>query len=40
MKLTKATAEDAVCRKCHDHDNSPHFDMNAYWPKVEHPGKK
>lgn len=39
LKLTKATAGDQVCRQCHDHDNSPEFDFDKYWPKVEHPGK-
>ena len=24
------------CMNCHDGDNSPHFDFDAYWPQVEH----
>jgi hypothetical protein len=24
------------CRKCHDADNDPHFDMDKYWPKIKH----
>lgn len=27
------------CLECHDIDNSPDFDFQAYWPKVEHHGK-
>lgn len=39
LKLTKATVE-STCEKCHDHDNSPEFDFQKYWPKVEHKGKR
>lgn len=39
LKLTKATVE-STCEKCHDHDNSPDFDFDKYWPKVEHRGKR
>jgi len=27
------------CMQCHDLDNSPEFDFQKYWPKVEHYGK-
>jgi hypothetical protein len=27
------------CMQCHDLDNSPDFDFQAYWPKVKHVGK-
>jgi len=27
------------CLECHDLDNSPEFDFQEYWPKVEHHGK-
>lgn len=27
------------CAQCHDLDNSPHFDFDTYWPKIEHHGK-
>ena len=27
------------CTSCHDHENSPHFDYNTYWPRVRHGGK-
>jgi mono/diheme cytochrome c family protein len=41
IKLSRALAEENVCKKCHDLDNSPgfagHFD--EFWPKVEHKGK-
>ena len=29
-----------VCSKCHDIDNDPQFDLDAYWPKVVHTGLK
>lgn len=25
-----------ACIECHDGDNSPHFDFETYWPKIEH----
>lgn len=37
MRLTKATAQEQACVRCHDLDNSPAFDFQTYWPKVEHP---
>jgi hypothetical protein len=27
---------DASCQKCHDTDNSVHFNFEKYWPKIEH----
>lgn len=43
MRLTKATAKESVCEKCHDLDNSPEFHKDGafdrYWSKVEHKGK-
>jgi len=39
MRLTKATAAEHVCGSCHDIDNSPAFNFDLYWPKVEHKGK-
>ena len=39
QRLTKSTADIKVCQKCHDLDNSPDFDFDTYWPKVEHPWK-
>ncbi|MDZ4656263.1 MAG: multiheme c-type cytochrome [Bythopirellula sp.] len=29
-----------MCLQCHDLDNSPEFDFQTYWPKVEHVGKE
>ena len=29
---------EGFCLKCHDLDNSPHFDFDTYWPKVMHIG--
>ncbi|WP_437187746.1 multiheme c-type cytochrome [Planctomicrobium sp. SH668] len=40
MKLTLSKAKNDVCGKCHDGDNSPHFDFEKYWPKVNHSGRK
>jgi hypothetical protein len=28
---------DIFCQKCHDIDNSVHFDFAKYWPKIVHP---
>jgi hypothetical protein len=28
-----------MCIQCHDVDNSPDFDFQAYWPHVKHDGK-
>ncbi len=25
-----------TCVRCHDPDNSPHFEFKTYWPKIEH----
>ena len=36
MIVTKADAEKQLCRTCHDLDNSPEFNFETYWPKVEH----
>jgi len=29
-----------MCITCHDKDNSPEFDFQKFWPKVEHYGKE
>lgn len=39
MHLDKAWAKDNLCVKCHDLDNSPKFDFETYWPKVQHSGR-
>ncbi len=42
MKLSKTTAKEQQCAKCHDEDNSPEFDKKGfdyYWSKIEHKGK-
>jgi len=36
MVLTKEDARQQHCGTCHDLDNSPDFDFDAYWPLVEH----
>ena len=28
------------CTKCHDHENSPQFAYDKYWPKIRHGTKK
>jgi len=40
MQLTLTRARAEVCLRCHDGDNSPHFDFDKYWPKVNHTGRK
>lgn len=40
MRLTLTRAKTEVCLRCHDGDNSPHFDFDKYWPKVNHTGRK
>ncbi|WP_175517640.1 multiheme c-type cytochrome [Planctomicrobium piriforme] len=40
LRLTLSRAKTDVCLKCHDGDNSPHFDFDKYWPKVNHSGRK
>jgi hypothetical protein len=36
MHLSTDTAEVRLCVKCHDFENSPDFDFNTFWPKIEH----
>ena len=36
MILTKADAKKHFCLTCHDGDNSPDFEFDAYWPQIEH----
>lgn len=42
QKAVRVTKEDAknhnekACRNCHDLDNSPDFNFETYWPKIEH----
>lgn len=38
LQLTKVQAFENVCMNCHDKDNSPDFDPETYWPKVDHGG--
>lgn len=37
MVLSKTAAEQNLCIKCHDYENSPKFQFDEYWKKVEHP---
>ncbi len=32
----ESAEKDGLCQKCHDGDNSPHFDFKSYWHKIEH----
>jgi len=34
--ITKEESKKHQCASCHDLDNSPDFDFDAYWPLVEH----
>lgn len=34
--LNSSTKAVNICLQCHDLDNSPDFDFQAYWPEVEH----
>lgn len=36
VRVTKAESEKRLCGECHDLDNSPDFEFETYWPKVEH----
>ena len=36
MRNTIADARKNTCTRCHDLDNSPDFDFDTYWPKIEH----
>ena len=38
-QVFKGTVVVKKCMECHDLDNSPEFDFQEYWPKVEHHGK-
>jgi hypothetical protein len=33
----KIDAFENQCRRCHDTDNDPKFDLNKYWPQIRHP---
>jgi formate-dependent nitrite reductase cytochrome c552 subunit len=37
MALGRDEAKARVCTSCHDVNNSPDFDYEAYWPDVAHP---
>lgn len=39
VKRNYKTAEQDVCAKCHDHENSPDFKFEKYWEEVRHPWK-
>jgi hypothetical protein len=39
MHLDKGVAKDKTCYQCHDPDNSPKFDFDKYWKKIEHLGR-
>jgi len=38
MVVTLEQAKNKLCYGCHDLDNSPGFNFEEYWPKVEHHG--
>jgi hypothetical protein len=35
LSITAKTTE-ANCRRCHDGDNDPKFDLEKYWPQIRH----
>jgi len=37
--ITKERCKKEQCSTCHDIDNSPDFDFDAYWPLIEHSEK-
>ncbi len=36
VRVTYDQAENGMCEKCHDADNSPKFDFAKYWEQVKH----
>ncbi len=38
VRVTLKMAKEKTCYECHDLDNSPKFDFESYWKKVEHKG--
>ncbi|MEN6457582.1 MAG: multiheme c-type cytochrome [Thermoguttaceae bacterium] len=40
MVVGKADAKKQQCISCHDLDNSPDFNFDAYWPLIEHKEKE
>ncbi|MFH1268901.1 MAG: multiheme c-type cytochrome [Planctomycetota bacterium] len=34
--VSRAIVDQQHCLNCHDGDNSPDFDFDTYWPKIEH----
>jgi hypothetical protein len=38
MRVTLESARKDLCFNCHDSDNSPKFNFDKYWPKIEHKG--
>ncbi len=36
IHLTTDEAGQRMCYSCHDLDNSPNFNFDVYWPKIEH----
>lgn len=39
VRVTLQQAREKGCVKCHDGENSPEFDFDAYWKQVQHYGK-
>jgi hypothetical protein len=39
-QLAAINAVSAMCMKCHDMENDPHFNIYKYWPKIYHPRPK
>ncbi|MBY0587326.1 hypothetical protein K2X85_09135 [bacterium] len=37
--MMRVSKNEADCIKCHDAENSVHFNFKTYWPRIEHPWK-
>jgi nitrate/TMAO reductase-like tetraheme cytochrome c subunit len=37
--MMRVSKNEADCIKCHDSENSVHFNFKTYWPRIEHPWK-
>lgn len=38
MTVSLQTARESLCVRCHDYENSPDFDFDTYWAKINHKG--
>ena len=38
VRIASKEIDEKTCRRCHDGDNSPHFNFETYRPKILGPG--